>query len=77
MHMFPDIFKATMSSYGICDVWALQADTYKFECHIVERLILSQCALYDTKARDRKIHERCPLIYVSKISTVVVAAGHI
>ncbi|ETS85175.1 hypothetical protein PFICI_03200 [Pestalotiopsis fici W106-1] len=65
--MFPDTFKAAVSSYGICDVRALQADSYKFESHDVERLILSCVASDDKEGRDRIYRERSPRFYVSNI----------
>lgn len=68
IHMFPTLFAAAVSSYGICDIKALQADSYKFESHDVERLILSSCAANDDACRTRLYKERSPLFYVSNIS---------
>ncbi|KAF3020242.1 hypothetical protein E8E14_012204 [Neopestalotiopsis sp. 37M] len=65
--MFPDAFKAAVSSYGICDVRALQADSYKFESHDVERLILSCVSSDDTAGRDRIYRERSPRFFVSNV----------
>ncbi|KAK6220597.1 hypothetical protein LQW54_002042 [Pestalotiopsis sp. IQ-011] len=67
IHMFPGSFKAAVSSYGICDIRALQADTYKFESHDVERLIMCICSPEDKEARNRVYHDRSPLFHVLKI----------
>ncbi|KAF7588705.1 hypothetical protein BBP40_005305 [Aspergillus hancockii] len=48
LHMYPDVWAAGISSYGISDVRALQADSYKFESQDVDRILLSK-----TKAEDR------------------------
>lgn len=68
IHMFPSTFQAAVSSYGISDVRALQADSWKFESHDVERLILSSCDRDDTEARDRLYHERSPRYHVANIT---------
>lgn len=66
--MFPDAFAAAVSSYGICDVQALQANSYKFESHDVERLILSSCAADDSVGRARILKERSPRYFVQNIT---------
>ncbi|KAJ5485042.1 hypothetical protein N7539_005030 [Penicillium diatomitis] len=42
LHMYPETWAAGISSYGISDVKALQADSYKFESQDVDRLLLSK-----------------------------------
>ncbi|KAH8678267.1 dipeptidyl aminopeptidase [Xylariales sp. PMI_506] len=68
IHMFPAAFTAAVSSYGICDIKALQADSYKFESHDVERLILSSCDATDADGRARLYKERSPRFYVANIT---------
>jgi dipeptidyl aminopeptidase/acylaminoacyl peptidase len=67
LHMYPDDFTAAVSSYGICDVRALQSNSYKFESHDVERLILSSCLTEDLSSRAEILKQRSPLYFVHKI----------
>ncbi|KAH8895465.1 alpha/beta-hydrolase [Thozetella sp. PMI_491] len=68
IHMFPAAFAAAVSSYGICDVRALQADSYKFESQDVERLILSSCNADDSAGRAQLLKERSPRFFVDRIT---------
>lgn len=68
IHMFPDIFAAAVSSYGISDIQALQVDTYKFESHDVERLVLSLCAEDDAVGRAELYKQRSPRYHAHRIT---------
>lgn len=57
LHMYPDVWAAAVSSYGISDVRALQADSYKFESQDVDRLLLSKTA---PEQREQELTERSP-----------------
>ncbi|KAJ5112312.1 hypothetical protein N7532_000357 [Penicillium argentinense] len=60
LHMYPDVWAAGISSYGISDVRALQADSYKFESQDVDRIVLGKTAPED---RARVLKERSPCHY--------------
>ncbi|KAJ5907741.1 hypothetical protein N7495_000423 [Penicillium taxi] len=64
LHMYPDVWAAGVSSYGISDVSALQADSYKFESQDVDRLLLSK-----TEAKDRaaELIKRSPCHFADEI----------
>lgn len=64
LHMYPDVWAAGISSYGISDVRALQADSYKFESQDVDRLLLSK-----TKPEDREseLTKRSPCNFADQI----------
>ncbi|KAJ5673824.1 hypothetical protein N7462_009263 [Penicillium macrosclerotiorum] len=64
LHMYPDVWAAGISSYGISDVKALQADSYKFESQDVDRLLLSK-----TKPEDREmeLQNRSPCFYAERM----------
>lgn len=68
IHTYPNAFAAAVSSYGICDIRALQADTYKFESQDVERLILSSCDSSDPESRDKTYKARSPRFFVDRIT---------
>ncbi|KAJ6171995.1 hypothetical protein N7470_001062 [Penicillium chermesinum] len=55
LHMYPEIWAAGVSSYGISDVRALQADSYKFESQDVDRLLLSKT---EPKEREQELTNR-------------------
>lgn len=60
LHMYPNVWAAGISSYGISDVRALQADSYKFESQDVDRILLGKTAQED---RARVLKERSPCHY--------------
>lgn len=60
LHMYPDVWAAGISSYGISDVRALQADSYKFESQDVDRILLGKTPFED---RARVLKERSPCHY--------------
>jgi dipeptidyl aminopeptidase/acylaminoacyl peptidase len=62
--MYPDVWAAGISSYGISDVRALQADSYKFESQDVDRLLLSKTAPQD---RELELTKRSPCNFADKI----------
>lgn len=64
LHMYPDVWAAGISSYGISDVRALQADSYKFESQDVDRLLLSMTA---PENREQELKKRSPCYYAEKI----------
>lgn len=64
LHMYPDVWAAGISSYGISDVRALQADSYKFESQDVDRLLLSKTK---TEDRERVLRERSPCYFAESI----------
>lgn len=64
LHMYPDVWAAGVSSYGISDVRALQADSYKFESQDVDRLLLSKTASGD---REQVLTERSPCNHAEKM----------
>ncbi|RDH36783.1 Alpha/Beta hydrolase protein [Aspergillus welwitschiae] len=64
LHMYPDVWAAGVSSYGISDVRALQADSYKFESQDVDRLLLSKTAKED---REQELTNRSPCNYAHKM----------
>lgn len=65
----PSLFAAAISSYGICELKALQSNSYKFESHDVERLVLSSCEATDTVGRASLLRERSPYFHVQNIRT--------
>lgn len=64
LHMYPDVWAAGVSSYGISDVRALQADSYKFESQDVDRILLSKTP---TDQRERELTERSPCNHAKKM----------
>lgn len=64
LHMYPDVWAAGISSYGISDVRALQADSYKFESQDVDRLLLSKTAAKD---REQELTNRSPCNFADHI----------
>ncbi|CAG8242815.1 unnamed protein product [Penicillium salamii] len=64
LHMYPDLWAAGVSSYGISDVRALQADSYKFESQDVDRLLLSKTV---AEERDNVLTERSPCNHAKKM----------
>lgn len=64
LHMYPDVWAAGISSYGISDVKALQADSYKFESQDVDRLLLSLTA---PENREQELKKRSACFYADKI----------
>lgn len=60
LHMYPDVWAAGISSYGISDVRALQADSYKFESQDVDRILLGKTV---PEERARVLKERSPCHY--------------
>lgn len=64
LHMYPDFWAAGVSSYGISDVRALQADSYKFESQDVDRLLLS---LTEAKDREQELTNRSPCNFADQI----------
>ncbi|KAJ5655396.1 hypothetical protein N7507_007346 [Penicillium longicatenatum] len=64
LHMYPNVWAAGISSYGISDVRALQADSYKFESQDVDRLLLSKTAPQD---REFELTKRSPCNFADKI----------
>jgi dipeptidyl aminopeptidase/acylaminoacyl peptidase len=65
LHMYPDLWAAGVSLYGISDIEALAADSYKFESHDVDRILLSLTAPEDKKSVMR---ERSARYHVEKIT---------
>ncbi|KFZ03910.1 hypothetical protein V502_10558 [Pseudogymnoascus sp. VKM F-4520 (FW-2644)] len=65
LHMYPNLWAAGISLYGISDIEALLADSYKFESHDVERIMLSLTAPEDKK---RVMQERSPRYHAEKIT---------
>ncbi|KAJ5569856.1 uncharacterized protein N7459_009286 [Penicillium hispanicum] len=65
LHMYPDVWAAGVSFYGISDVRAMQADSYKFESQDVDRLVLSKTAMED---REQELHKRSPCYYADDIT---------
>ncbi|KAE8315921.1 Alpha/Beta hydrolase protein [Aspergillus transmontanensis] len=64
LHMYPDVWAAGISSYGISDVRALQADSYKFESHDVDRILLSTTKPED---RDAELTRRSPCHFAAQM----------
>ncbi|CAG8395173.1 unnamed protein product [Penicillium salamii] len=64
LHMYPDVWAAGVSSYGISDVRALQADSYKFESQDVDRLLLSKTVAGE---RESELTERSPCNHAKKM----------
>jgi dipeptidyl aminopeptidase/acylaminoacyl peptidase len=64
LHMYPDVWAAGISSYGISDVRALQADSYKFESQDVDRILLSKTKAED---RDAELTSRSPCHFAAQI----------
>lgn len=64
LHMYPEVWTAGISSYGISDVRALQADSYKFESQDVDRLLLSKT---DPGDRARELIRRSPCHFAGEI----------
>lgn len=65
LHMYPETWAAGISNYGISDVKALQADSYKFESQDVDRLLLSK-----TKPEDREavLKDRSPCYFAEQMT---------
>ncbi|KAJ6031270.1 hypothetical protein N7540_002002 [Penicillium herquei] len=64
LHMYPEVWAAGISSYGISDVRALQADSYKFESQDVDRLLLSKT---DPADRELELTRRSPCNFAEQI----------
>lgn len=64
LQMYPDVWAAGISSYGISDVKALQADSYKFESQDVDRIMLSKTKPED---RERVLVERSPCHFANDV----------
>ena len=64
LHMYPDVWAAGISSYGISDVKMLQADSYKFESQDVDRLLLCKT---EYKDREEELKKRSPCFYAEQI----------
>ncbi|KAF5859921.1 hypothetical protein ETB97_002235 [Aspergillus alliaceus] len=64
LHMYPDVWAAGISSYGISDVRALQADSYKFESQDVDRILLSTTKAED---RDAELTRRSPCHFAAQM----------
>ncbi|KAJ5915150.1 hypothetical protein N7454_011262 [Penicillium verhagenii] len=64
LHMYPDVWAAGISSYGISDVRALQADSYKFESQDVDRLLLSKT---EPQNRELELTNRSPCNFADQI----------
>ncbi|KAJ5149843.1 hypothetical protein N7448_001421 [Penicillium atrosanguineum] len=64
LHMYPDVWAAGISSYGISDVKMLQADSYKFESQDVDRLLLSKTEKRD---REEELKKRSPCFFAENI----------
>lgn len=69
LHMYPDVWAAGISSYGISDVKALQADSYKFESQDVDRLLLSKT---DAKDREQELRARSPCYFAEDIKAALL-----
>lgn len=65
LHMYPDRWAAGISSYGISDVRALQADSYKFESQDVDRLLLSLAQ--EAEEREAELTKRSPCYFAKDI----------
>lgn len=65
LHMYPDTWAAGISSYGISDVRALQADSYKFESQDVDRLLLS--LTQGAEEREAELTRRSPCYFAKDI----------
>ncbi|RDW63430.1 hypothetical protein BP6252_10975 [Coleophoma cylindrospora] len=64
LYMYPDLWAAGVSLYGISDIEALLADSYKFESHDVERIML---CLTPPSEKKRVMRERSARYHVEKI----------
>lgn len=64
LYMYPDLWAAGVSMYGISDIEALLADSYKFESHDVERIML---CLIPPNEKKRVMRERSARYHVEKI----------
>ncbi|KAJ5172473.1 hypothetical protein N7492_005066 [Penicillium capsulatum] len=69
LHMYPDVWAAGISSYGISDVRALQADSYKFESQDVDRLLLSKT---EAKYREQELRARSPCYFAEDIKAALL-----
>lgn len=65
LHMYPGTWAAGISNYGISDVRALQADSYKFESQDVDRLLLS--LTQGTEEREAELTKRSPCHFAKDI----------
>ncbi|KAE8150689.1 Alpha/Beta hydrolase protein [Aspergillus avenaceus] len=65
LHLYPDVWAAGISSYGISDVRALQADSYKFESQDVDRLLLSTTAVEE---REQELRNRSPCYFAERMT---------
>ncbi|KAJ5114662.1 alpha/beta-hydrolase [Penicillium alfredii] len=65
LHLYPDVWAAGVSEYGISDMRALQADSYKFESQDVDRLLLSN--VENPEERERELDRRSPCHYAEQI----------
>lgn len=63
-HNHPGVWAAGVSSYGISDVRALQADSYKFESQDVDRLLLSGTPVGE---REAELERRSPCHYAERM----------
>ncbi|KAJ5833673.1 alpha/beta-hydrolase [Penicillium riverlandense] len=64
LHLYPGVWAAGVSSYGISDVRALQADSYKFESQDVDRLLLSGTPVEE---RGAELEKRSPCYYAERM----------
>ncbi|KAJ5176232.1 uncharacterized protein N7482_002109 [Penicillium canariense] len=65
LHMYPEVWAAGIGSYGISDVKALQADSYKFESQDVDRLLLSKT---NPDERELELKKRSPCYYAKQMT---------
>ncbi|KAI9929299.1 hypothetical protein ASPWEDRAFT_110440 [Aspergillus wentii DTO 134E9] len=64
LHVYPDVWAAGVSWFGISNVRALQADSYKFESQDVDRLLLGETEQQD---REKKLTTLSPCSHAEKI----------
>ncbi|OKL55816.1 hypothetical protein UA08_08936 [Talaromyces atroroseus] len=70
--MFPSVWSAAVSRYGISDVEVLVEDTHKFESHYAFRLLFGDNVPDDEEERRRVYRERSPRFNAEKIKAPVL-----
>jgi dipeptidyl aminopeptidase/acylaminoacyl peptidase len=70
--MFPSVWSAAVSRYGISDVEVLVKDTHKFESHYAFRLLFGDHVPDDEEERRRVYRERSPRFNAEKIRAPVL-----
>lgn len=70
--MFPSIWSASVSRYGISDLERLVVDTHKFEKHYAFRLLFGKTVPDDEDQRRVVYRERSPRFHADKIKAPVL-----